>query len=171
MQADTCLNNRILIIDDNESIHTDFRRVLETPVNNEIELDDLEARMFGKSPAEASSETGGFVVDSAFQGEQGFEKILGAIRQGSPYAVAFVDMRMPPGWDGVETIRRLRQVDASVEVVICTAFTDYTWDDIVKKVGSGERIHMVTKPYQVQDIRKLTSDLASRWAPDAAAGA
>src|SRR5438046_2601613 len=95
----TPVNHRILIIDDNPAIHADFRKVL-CPVNSELEaeLDVAEASIFGDEPGASNALR--FQVDSAYQGQEGLEKVRAAALAGTPYAVAFVDVRMPPGWDG-----------------------------------------------------------------------
>ena len=95
-------NNRILIIDDNPAIHQDFRKILG-PADAALakELDAAEASLFGDRVD--TERTGNFQIDSAFQGQEGLEKVRVAFAEGKPYAVAFVDVRMPPGWDGIET--------------------------------------------------------------------
>jgi DNA-binding LytR/AlgR family response regulator len=69
------------------------------------------------------------------QGQEGWERVQQAIEKNQPYAVAFVDIRMPPGWDGVETTQKLWEVDPCLQVVICTAYSDYSWDELMTKVG------------------------------------
>src|SRR4029078_3959006 len=93
-----CFNNHILVIDDNPAIHQDFRKIL-SPIDSELEgeLDADEASLFCDAPS-AGRELN-FQIDSAFQGQEGLEKVRAAVLAGTPYAVAFVDVRMPPGWD------------------------------------------------------------------------
>ncbi|CAM3840791.1 hypothetical protein [Polaromonas hydrogenivorans] len=100
-------NRRILLIDDMPSLHEDFGKILAArPVARE--LDDAEAALFGQAEAPACD---GFELDSAYQGREGVARAEAAVQAGLPYAMAFVDMRMPPGWDGVETIERLWRID------------------------------------------------------------
>ena len=99
-------NNRILLIDDNPAIHEDYRKILTGEEDHE--LNAARADLFGcAAPAPRTKQ---FVTDSAFQGEDGLRLVEEACKAGTPYAMAFVDMRMPPGWDGVETIRRIWEV-------------------------------------------------------------
>ena len=123
--ASTRINNRILVIDDNLAIHQDFRKVL-SPVDSLLagELDDEEASIFGDTPGASRELT--FQIDSAFQGQEGLEKVRAAALSGMPYAVAFVDVRMPPGWDGIETITHIWQEFPDLQIVICTAYSDYS---------------------------------------------
>ena len=99
-------NRRILLADDMPSIHEDFRKVLLPAEASD--LDDVESALFGTSAKASALE---FVLDSAYQGQEALAKVREALRVDQPYALAFVDMRMPPGWDGVETIEQLWRED------------------------------------------------------------
>ena len=98
-------NRRILVIDDNRGIHNSFREILRGAASDKSTLDEAEARLFGETPS--GRRTLGFTMESAYQGEEGIELVRAALDKGQPYAMAFVDMRMPPGWDGLETIEHL----------------------------------------------------------------
>ena len=80
------------------------------------------------------------MLDSAYQGQEGLALVQQSIQDHQPYAVAFVDIRMPPGWDGVETTQKLWEVDPNLQVVICTAYSDYSWDELISKVGNSDRL-------------------------------
>jgi len=142
-------NKRILIVDDNESIHNDFRKVLVHEVNEDhADLDELEAELFGAEEKEepvTESENVVYEVDSAFQGQafQGQEALKmvdEAAAEGKPYSLIFMDVRMPPGWDGIETIGHIWVKHPYLEMVLCTAYSDYTWDDIVEKLGCTDKL-------------------------------
>ncbi|MGH7970408.1 MAG: response regulator, partial [Limisphaerales bacterium] len=124
-------SNRILVVDDNPSIHADFRKIL-CPVQSRAtsELAGLSAELFGESTPEAPGAL--FEMDSAFQGEEALAKVKTAEGQGRPYSLAFMDVRMPPGWDGIETIARIWKEHPGIQVVICTAYSDYSWEDILR---------------------------------------
>ncbi len=111
-------NNRILIIDDNPAIHEDFRKILVGGEQDRV-TEELLGAVLGKSGSRAAQAT--FEIDSAHQGQEGLAKVEAALAAGSPYALAFVDVRMPPGWDGVETITQIWAKDSEIQVVICTA--------------------------------------------------
>ncbi|MDB5577972.1 MAG: diguanylate cyclase, partial [Bradyrhizobium sp.] len=112
-------NRRILVVDDNEAIHEDFRKVLGMHDDGATGLAATEAALFGDvAPLQQ-----GFELDSAFQGEDALALVVAALAQNRPYALAFIDTRMPPGWDGVETIERLWQVDPKLQVALCTAYS------------------------------------------------
>lgn len=117
-------NNRVLVIDDTESIHQDFRKTLVLAAAAG-EVDAIEAALFGSPAPTGGNKRMDFVVDSAMQGQEGLDRVREAAVAGRPYAMAFVDMRMPPGWDGVQTIEQLWKVDPDLQVVICTAHSDY----------------------------------------------
>ena len=103
------------------------------------------------------------VVDSALQGQEACAKVREAIVSGQPYAVAFVDIRMPPGWDGVETITRLREVDPALQFVICTAYSDYSWIEIQQQFGPGDNLLVLKKPFDLIEVRQLAHALSQKW--------
>jgi two-component system cell cycle sensor histidine kinase/response regulator CckA len=155
-------NRRILIIDDNPAIHEDFRKVLgPTTTALARELDAETAELFGApdEPVEESS----FQIDSAFQGEEGLEKIRAAAARKAPYAVAFVDVRMPPGWDGIETISRVWAEFPDLQVVICTAFSDYSWGEIAKAVGNSDQVLVLKKPFDNVEAMQMAHALTKKW--------
>jgi PAS domain S-box-containing protein len=154
-------NRRILLIDDSESIHKDFQMILANADTDTAVLHEAKAAIFGESSR--SSQRISFEFDSAFQGRDGLKKVRQALREGRPYAMAFVDIRMPPGWDGVETIRRIWQVYPELEVVICTAYSDYEWNDIVDKLGQTDRFLILKKPFDNVEVYQLANALTEKW--------
>ena len=111
-------NRRILLIDDTPSIHEDFRKILMPPVEQNPALDELESALFGATAAPLAHP---FELDSAYGGQEGLQQLCSAMQHDRPYALAFVDMRMPQGWDGAQTIEELWKVDPDLQVVVCTA--------------------------------------------------
>ncbi len=161
MKKDHQKNRRILIIDDTERIHEDFRAVLGHTDADTATLHEAKTAIFGK--VLDVPEHIDFEIDSAFQGQEGLEKVQKALGEGRPYAMAFVDIRMPPGWDGVETIRRIWQTYPELEVVICTAYSDYDWNQIVAKLGQTDRLLILKKPFDNVEVYQLASALTEKW--------
>mgnify|MGYP001501784955 CR=1 FL=1 len=154
-------NRRILVIDDNTAIHDDFRKILVADGDPDATLQETEAALFGDA-AEADG-SNDFEVDSAYQGQEGLELIRKAIRAERPYAMAFVDVRMPPGWDGIETTTHLWEEDPDLQVVICTAYSDYTWAETVKKLPETDRFLILKKPFDNVEVRQLAAALTEKW--------
>ncbi|MFZ2853589.1 MAG: ATP-binding protein [Rhodocyclaceae bacterium] len=152
-------NRRILLIDDTSAIHDDFRKILAPAAASEA-LDEVESALFG---ATAQPQTQGFALDSAYQGAEGLAKVRAARLSGLPYALAFVDMRMPPGWDGVETIEHLWQEDPLLQIVICTAYADYSWDEMLARLDVGDRLLILKKPFDAIEVAQLASALCAKW--------
>ena len=149
---------RILIIDDSEAIHMDFRRILDPELpRSRSELDALQEAAFGPAPPASVSDKEVFEVDSAFQGQEGVAKVSEALACGRPYALAFLDYRMPPGWNGAETLRRLRQVTPTLPVVLCSAYSDYSWAELLKEFGHSPLLRELRKPFNRQEVRRLAS--------------
>ena len=128
-------NRRLLLVDDNPAIHEDFRKVLLNTDKRNHALDAAEAVLFGDE-AKPLIQGAKFTIDSAFQGQEALEKVRQAIAEGQPYALAFVDVRMPPGWDGVETIEHLWKEDPALQIVVCTAYSDYSWEKMIQRLGA-----------------------------------
>lgn len=159
-------NRRILIIDDTPSIHEDFRKILGADTEDEHTLAGTEAALFGtQRPARPV-----FQLDSAYQGQEALKLVKRAQAQGRPYAMAFTDMRMPPGWDGLETIERLWKVDPHLQIALCTAFSDYTWEAMAERLEFGDQLLVLKKPFDSLEIRQMASALTWKWqmAQDAA---
>ena len=155
--------NRVLLIDDNASIHGDFRKVLCSDVRDEAQaaLAQLESDLFGETKADASRPD--FEIDSAYQGKEGVEMARVAREQGRPYAMAFVDMRMPPGWDGLKTIEQLWLVDPDVHVVICSAHTDYDWSEVVERLKHSDKLLVLRKPAEPIEVLQCATALTRKW--------
>src|SRR5688572_613363 len=98
-------NHRVIVIDDNRAIHEDFRKILAPAPATTGDLAAAEAALFGSPEPEVTGAQ--FEVHSAYQGQEGLDMIKQAVEENRPYALAFVDVRMPPGWDGIETTQRL----------------------------------------------------------------
>ena len=156
--TDTHKHFRLLIIDDNEAIHGDLKKIL-APEPAESELLEDEALLFG-----VAKETGAvFAIDSAFQGQDGLDCVMRAKAAQQPYALAFVDVRMPPGWDGIETISHLWKVDPDLQVVICTAHSDYDWKDISGRLGVRDNFVVLKKPFDIIEVSQLAHALTAKW--------
>jgi len=153
-------NRRVLVIDDNRSIHDDFRKILQ-PGTETPSLDDARASLFGGGPLLNALVR--FDLDYADQGQAGLALVQLARRGGRPYAMAFVDMQMPPGWDGLETIEHLWTTDPEIQTVICTAYTDHSWDDIIRRLGHDDRLLILQKPFSSVEVSQLATSLTRKW--------
>lgn len=152
---------KIIIIDDNPGIHKDFKKILTMTMSPTHEIDKLDLELFGEKSKEIALPK--FKIDTATQGKEGVERIEQAIKEGKPYAVAFVDVRMPPGWDGIETIKQIWNIDPNIQVVICTAYSDYTWEETVAKLGIRDNLLILKKPFDNVTVRQLACALIKKW--------
>ncbi len=152
-------SHRILVIDDTPDIHADFRKILCVDRVGSA-LDAHEAALFGE-PTTLGKQYN-FQVDSAFQGEQGLARVHHAIQEGNPYEIAFVDVRMPPGWDGIEVTPKLWIADPDLQIVICTAYSDYTWEEMFAKVGTSDRMYILKKPFEREEVLQLAHTLTQK---------
>ncbi|SRR5581483_95714 len=156
-------NCRLLVVDDNRSIHEDFQKILLRSTGASSEIEAAEAELFGDSPSSPADAQATFCLDSAFQGKEALDLVKRAREQGKPYAMAFMDVRMPPGWDGIETTAKIWEVDPDLQIVICTAYSDYSWDEMLKKLGQSDRLVILKKPFDNVEVLQLASNLVQKW--------
>jgi two-component system sensor histidine kinase/response regulator len=154
-------NRRILVIDDNRSIHEDFRKILAVRTDEQTALDEAEASLFGT--ATTKSHQPRFQIDSAYQGQEGLAMVQQALKEGHPYTMAFIDVRMPPGWDGIETTTRIWALYPDLQVVICTAYSDYSLEEMLQKFGYTDRFVILKKPFDNVEAIQLANSLAEKW--------
>ncbi len=152
--------SRILVIDDNPAIHEDFRKILCVPRRDES-LAQQEAFLFGIE--EEPHEQADFQIDSAYQGKEGWELARAAFGTPQPYAVAFVDVRMPPGWDGIETVRHLWDSCPELQIVLCTAYSDYSWAEMTRQLGETDSLIVLKKPFDKLAVLQLAHALTKKW--------
>ena len=153
------LTHRVLVIDDKAAIHQDYRKILVA--DETAPMSAAEAGLFGEQMPETGRPA--FDVDSALQGRDGVELARVALAEGRPYSVAFVDMRMPPGWDGLETVEHLWKIDPDVQVVICSAYTDYDWLELLARLGHSDKLIVVKNPFEPIEILQCASALSQKW--------
>ena len=154
-------NRRVLVIDDNPAIHEDFRKILAPAIATAAALDTTEAAVFGDRTDAVRQNP--FEVDSAYKGQEGVELVKQALEAGRPYAMAFVDVRMPPGYDGVETTRKMWELDPDLQVVLCTAYSDYSWGEVFEKLGLRDGLLILKKPFDAVEAIQLAHALTEKW--------
>ncbi len=153
---------RLLLVDDNAAIHQDFKKILATPAPAASELEDFEAELFQKP--KNLIERVAFRMDSAFQGQEALALVQQSLAANDPYALAFMDIRMPPGWDGVETIERIWQICPDLQMVICSAYSDYTWEDLIHRFGHTDNLLILKKPFETVEVLQIAHALTKKWA-------
>jgi CheY-like chemotaxis protein len=153
-------NRRVLVVDDTAMIHEDFKKVLATiaPANA---LDRAEAELFGNETNKPSAVE--FTLTSAFQGQEAIDRVREALAKDEPFAVAFMDVRMPPGMDGVQATRKILELDERIQIVLCTAYSDHSWLNIVETVGETDRLLILKKPFDAIEIRQMALSLTTKW--------
>lgn len=155
------VDDRILVIDDNEAIHNDFQKILCSSKSSRT-YDDLDASIFGESQSQNAVRPE-FHLEFASQGKDGLELIKQSVTDNLPYHLAFVDIRMPPGWDGVHTATEILKVDPNIQIVFCTAFSDYATDDILNHFGLADNIVILRKPFDASEVELLAVALNQKW--------
>ncbi len=153
---------RVLIVDDNAAVHRDFSDVLNP--DHDPHIADLSSAVLGgDAPATPKPVELRFEIASAYQGQEALKLVEQSVRKKTPFSVAFLDMRMPPGWDGMETLTRVWGVDPRIQVVLCTAHSDYTWDEIFHRFGTTDQLLILRKPFEMIEVRQLAHMLVTKW--------
>lgn len=155
------MHDRILIIDDNPAIHADFKKILDGEQGTSV---DEAATMFlgSAAPVQRQSQRK-FELGFALQGMAGVEMVREALNRNAPYALAFVDMRMPPGCDGLATIEALWEVSPDLQVVICSAYSDHSWSDIQDRLGVTDQLLILKKPFDSSEVSQIAVAMAEKW--------
>ena len=150
---------RLLVVDDNRAIHEDFRKIL-APDMELKRLDQIEADLFGKTIEPPARQD--FEIDSAYQGEEGLALVQDSLDRKSPYSLAFIDMRMPPGWNGMETIEHIWNIDPVLQIVICSAYSDHSWAEISQRLGNNDRLLILKKPFDNVEILQMAYAMSTK---------
>ena len=156
------MRHRVIVIDDNEAIHGDFRKVFTDGLAENGDLVAAERALFGAESVAAPARPQ-FEIDSAFQGQEGAARVRRSLEEGKPYALAFVDMRMPPGWDGLQTIERLWAIDPHLQVVICSAHSDYDWLEVIGRLNYSDKLLVIKKPFETIEVLQCANALTRKW--------
>src|SRR5688572_14199890 len=165
-------NRKILVIDDNRDIHRDFQKIFKGLHAEASQIDQWESDLFGMESVQNASRSPllGVVLESAYQGEEGVAMATDAASRGDPYLLAFVDVRMPPGIDGIQTIKRIWDHIPGMPCVICTAFSDYNWEDISIHLGGSGNLYILKKPFDAVEVLQMALAIGEKAALTAIAG-
>ena len=162
-------NTRILVVDDEEIVRDSIRESLRPPARPDAGLAAASAALFDDDAPSAPATTVAtaptaalleFQIDEAATGQDGFAKVQAAVAAGRPYAVIFLDMRMP-GWDGLRTVQHIREIDTRAEVIFVTAYSDHSVEDLVEKAGANVGYHC--KPFAPEELRQLATKGVHDW--------
>lgn len=151
---------RILVIDDNTSIHTDFQKILQ-PGYEKQESNAIAEFLNEPAPSHRITD---FEIEYATQGEEGHQRVIDSVAADRRYGTAFVDMRMPPGWDGLKTIERLWEADPELQIVLCTAYLDYSWSELSERIGDTDQLLVLKKPFDNIEVKQLATALCEKRA-------
>lgn len=150
---------RLLVVDDNPDIHEDFRKILgQDPLARSMA--DAEAALLDLEPESGGHD--GYAIDCAAQGQDAILRVEELIAQSQYYSVAFVDIRMPPGIDGVEAAQRMWAVDPDLQIVFCTAYSDYSWEGMVRRLGQNHCFLVLKKPFDTIEVRQVALALSEK---------
>jgi PAS domain S-box-containing protein len=149
----------ILVVDDNLSIHEDFQKIFGSLLPDSSKLDDASAQLFGTSTDEKAPS---YKLHFASQGQDGLEMVRAALAENRPYAMAFLDVQMPPGWDGIQTMTEIWKIAPDLQIVICTAYSTYSFADL-QKFGRADQFVVLKKPFDPIEVLQLANVFSEKW--------
>ena len=154
---------RILIVDDNPKIHEDFRKILTADANGQKHesLAEIEAVFFNEASGSAST-LPDVELAYAMQGKDALQLVKDSMAADKTYDMAFVDMRMPPGWNGIETIQQMWAVDPDMQIVICTAYSDHSWTEILERLDQPDNLLILKKPFDSAEVAQMAFAMARK---------
>lgn len=161
------MNKKILVIDDESSVLAAYEQILSARDKDiqglKKQASELESELFGSSAEEKFRARECYELTTASQGEQGYEKVRAALQENQPFALVFIDVRMPPGWDGLQTAKEIRNLDERIEIVIVTAYSDRAREEFVEQVKRSDKLLYLKKPFDPEEIRQLALSLTTKW--------
>lgn len=149
--------DRIILIDDDPSVHDAFRKCFQR-----------EKATNGRPAGPPGEKTAGsigreFELECVYAGKEGAKRIIEAAQAGQPYALAFVDLRMPGGWDGIQTIREIWKECPDIQICICTGFSNFTWESVIEQLGDSDQLAILRKPFEREEILQLAHLFTRKW--------
>lgn len=170
MKGDFAL--RILIVDDEPGMHESYRQCFKRAGGDQgTALDAMAAELFGGDASSGAEVLPAFDTTHCMQGAEGVEAVAAGLARGERFAVAFIDVRMPPGIDGKETAKRIRALDPDINLVIVTGFSDFSPLEISREAGPTDKIFYIAKPFQAEEVVQTATALSQRWETDRALAA
>lgn len=157
---------RILVADDDKGVLSAYRAAFSSEDEAASDLNTLAASLFpsdGEDGRCAAAKAATFGVTYVEQGEDAVAAIEEGLRQGAPFQVVFLDMRMPPGINGRETARRIRALDPDVHLVMVTGYSDSSPVDVAKVAGPLHKLYYLAKPFEIEEILQLARALSEKW--------
>lgn len=158
-------HNHVLLVDDNESIHEDIESILSNSTSKQDEeLKGIEDKLFGSSDEQETVVSRiDYDIDHAYQGKEAVKMVEEASVADRPYSLVFMDVRMPPGMDGIQTIKEIWKDHPYTEIVICTAYSDYSWNKIVSSLGNTDKLLFMKKPFDATALKQSALTLTTKW--------
>lgn len=149
---------RVLIADDDEHILQAYREAFSDTESTQAmrALDELAAELF--EPGDVTDDEPHFDVVACSQGDDAIDLAKQAANDGYPFDVVILDVRMPPGIDGVEAGCKIRELDPDVEIVFVTGFSDMPLEELQRRVPPPIKLHYFNKPLS---FSRLAQDVAS----------
>jgi len=159
---------KVLIADDDEHVLDCYRDAFteDEPTNHMKALDALAAELF--DPDTDVVDEPKFEIVSCCQGDDAISLARKASDEGLPFDVVILDVRMPPGIDGIEAAGQIREIDPNVNIVIVTGSGGTEPENLGKEIPPADKIFYFKKPFHAIECRQLAAALCGKWHSDLA---
>jgi len=148
---------RILGVDDEQLILDLYRKILATLPGRNTSSNAV------VSGADADGSSISFDTILCRQGDEAVEVVRESIEQNRPIAIAFIDMLMSPGPDGLWTAENIRSIDPYIQIVLVTGYSDIDIIELSRRVPPRDKLLYLQKPFQFQEIWQIASSLGAKW--------
>ena len=163
-QIEKTSNNRIIVIDDDPDVWEAYKAILAP---QQLEGKFIARKKMDELVADAGltglPDQENFDVSFASQGQEGLQLVKKFLQENRPFAIAFIDVRMPPGWDGMETAVQIRAIDPDIEIVIVTAYADRSREEIARAVTPPHKLLYLRKPFDLDELKQIALSLCAKW--------
>lgn len=151
-------------MDDEDSIVELYENILSDRSINTNQLKKLAENLFPEAGINTAPDSHlGYDLVICKQGEEAVEAVRKSLAENDPFAVAFIDYRMPPGIDGILAAEQIRKMDENLEIVIVTGYSDVSLEEITQRIPPAHKLLYMQKPFHVQEIRQFASSLSAKW--------
>jgi DNA-binding NarL/FixJ family response regulator len=156
---------RILVVDDEEGVLESYKNIfgLLQQSASDSRIEDLQAKLYGTGDGASPACLFSYDITYCQQAREALQAVRQAINENRPFAMAFLDVRMPPGPDGVWAAEQIRSLDGLVNIVMVTAYSDIDLAEIALRVRPLDKLLYIQKPFHTREIQQFGAALGAKW--------
>lgn len=158
--AVTSARRNVMVVDNDKSVHEEFKKILCSHLDFNEKRDVLSNELFESVKSnEASEKRYDYHVISAFSGEESIGIIKNHKGIGCPIDVVFMDIKMATGVNGIDVCDQIRKIYPETDLIFCSDYSDFSTQDILNNVGNKKPVYFLPKPFDVNSVSKVLSQI------------